>query len=528
VATHLAVCRRFRKVLPEATAVTLKVREGFEDQVKASTLLGFVHKVTLSTRANFDTGCIGPQMVAAVDSGWGLVSLKLETKFRAIGHTASCLWERGFAPTTLHTLQMALSGNLGFPRPMHRASRRFPEDDMSSLVPFIGSLTGLNTLVLSQIILSNKGVGHLAKALRFLTSLHTLDVSGNYIGWRGTQSLAEHAVLTSLHTLKISDNPIGKDPLGARYLATVLRSLTGLHTLGVGHTDIGLEAAISLAHCTVLGSLTGLHTLDLREWNFHLGLAELLGSLTNLQTLDMGGMSGFGPEGGKQLAGVLGSLTGLHTLILKANDIGDEGMEYLAAVTALGSLTGLHRLDVRFNQIGDKGATSLARVLGSLRSLHTLEVSYNPIGGDGASVLAQPTVLGALTGLHSLKVGTTNLKERGARYVGNVLGSLTGLHRLDVDCNSIGDRGAKYLARGLLLLTGLRALSVNHNAIGDKGARYLAEVLLLLTGLHALSFNHNAITNVGADYLVQSLLHLKTASDLHHTDGGECKYLEFS
>ena len=73
----------------------------------------------------------------------------------------------------------------------------------------------------------------------------------------------------------------------------------------------------------------------------------------------------------------MASLTGLMSLDLEGNQIGDEGAR------ALASLTGLTSLTLMFNQIGAEGARALA----SLTGLKSLALTVNHIGVEGACTL---------------------------------------------------------------------------------------------------------------------------------------------
>ena len=61
----------------------------------------------------------------------------------------------------------------------------------------------------------------------------------------------------------------------------------------------------------------------------------------------------------------LGSCTGLQTLNLLRNNIGDQGMEALSTAVASGALANLQELNLGGNRIGDDGMQSLATAVAS-------------------------------------------------------------------------------------------------------------------------------------------------------------------
>jgi len=223
-------------------------------------------------------------------------------------------------------------------------------------------------------------------------------------------------------------------------------------------------------------------------------LIPKLSRLTGLTSLTLRGNE-IGDEGAKALT----TLTGLTSLDLVANQIGDEGTKALAALTSLTSL------DLGYNQIGCKGAKALtaltgltflnlwdneigaegAKALTALTGLTSLDLRTNQIGCKGAKALA------ALTGLTSLNLWDNKIGDEGAK----ALTALTGLTSLDLVANEIGDEGAK----ALTALTGLTSLDLVANQIGDEGAKALAA----LTGLTSLDLGYNQIGCKGAKALTK-------------------------
>ena len=113
----------------------------------------------------------------------------------------------------------------------------------------------------------------------------------------------------------------------------------------------------------------------------------------------------------------------------------------------LAGLTGLTTLDLGGNRIGDAGAAHLRGLTG----LTTLDLWYNKIGEAGAAHLR------GLTGLTALDLGGNRIGEAGAAH----LRGLTGLTTLDLDWNNLGT-----VSDQLLDLPGLRTLWLIGNPLG--------------------------------------------------------------
>lgn len=186
----------------------------------------------------------------------------------------------------------------------------------------------------------------------------------------------------------------------------------------------------------------------------------------------------------------LPALTGLTSLGVLGNLIGDEGTRVLAA------LTGLISLDLSGNQIGAKGARSLAALTG----LTSLSLNGNHIGDEGARSLA---VVRKLT---SLALSGNQIGDEGARS----LAAIRGLTCLDLSRNQIGAKGA----RSLTALTRLTFLDLSRNQIGHEGARALAA----LTGLTSVAVSRNQIGAEGVRALLDAWCDASNSSELRRLD----------
>ena len=130
-----------------------------------------------------------------------------------------------------------------------------------------------------------------------------------------------------------------------------------------------------------------------------------LASTTSLRMRDIG-------DNGAALlarwACVSGSLHNLKSLSLSRNQIGDDGVRFLAGAIASGSLENLQYLYLEDNLIGDAGMASLAGAIasGSLGKLESLWLESNPIGDPGMTALAGAIASGSLPNLKELIVGT--------------------------------------------------------------------------------------------------------------------------
>ena len=312
-------------------------------------------------------------------------------------------------------------------------------------------LTSLKELILENFKITGRDAAKLAESIKHLSSLETLNLVGNGIGYEGVVALTGGIKsLTSLKALVLGINSIGDR--GAAKLVEGIKHLTSLETLDLSRNEIGDRGAAKLAEGII--HLTSLEILNLRSNRVgDDGVVALTGgirSLTSMKELDLS-YNEVGPGGVAKLAESIKHLTSLETLNLASNRIGYEGV--VALTGGIKNLTSLKMLDLSRNEIGERGAAKLAEGIKHLTSLETLNLAWNRIG------------------VVALTEGLMNL---------------TSLKTLDLSRNEIGDSGVAKLAVGIKHLTSLETLDLGENRIGDDGVVALTEGLKNLTSLKTL------------------------------------------
>lgn len=131
------------------------------------------------------------------------------------------------------------------------------------------------------------------------------------------------------------------------------------------------------------------------------------------------------------VASALTPCTALTRLQLRRNNMGPDGMRYLAP--ALTTLLQLRALDLGCNDLRDRGVEALGEVLVLLTALATLNLFANKIQASGAAVLALS--LGRCAALTELDVGTNELMNLGASALSVALANCPRLQNLDLSNN---------------------------------------------------------------------------------------------
>ncbi|KAL9971024.1 hypothetical protein ACROYT_G023501 [Oculina patagonica] len=218
----------------------------------------------------------------------------------------------------------------------------------------------------------------LAEALKWNTTLTTLELPQSYIGNKGSASLAEALkVNTNLTRLCLFDSKIGDH--GATSLSEGLKLNTSLTWLDLTRTGIDDQGTAALAEA--LKGNNHLRQLDLCENRIGdlgaTGLSEALKLNTSLTDLDLS-RNYIGNQGATGLSEALKLNTSLTDFDLSRNYIGNQGAIGLAE--ALKRNTTLKSLHLCENEVGDHGAAGLAEALNVNTSLTWLDLSDNHVG----------------------------------------------------------------------------------------------------------------------------------------------------
>ena len=197
---------------------------------------------------------------------------------------------------------------------------------VAAVVSALQPLTQLQHLHLANCRPGEAELAALAPALSAMPGLQTLDVSNNMLsGAAGAKALCTLlGAVPGLTHLDISSSPLLEE--GAALLAAVLPSMTRLQTVNVCGSRMDGEAMVILA--PALAALPSLHT---RNLNSNVWGADTLPMLqpvlaregNPLRELDLSSNE-FGEEGARFLASELGTATQLQGLSYEDTRLGDE------------------------------------------------------------------------------------------------------------------------------------------------------------------------------------------------------------
>ncbi|XP_061125356.1 NACHT, LRR and PYD domains-containing protein 3-like isoform X4 [Syngnathus typhle] len=326
--------------------------------------------------------------------------------------------------------------------------------------------------------LSKKSCKALASVLSSPCSLRELNLSDNDLGDDGLEALAAGLAKPqcALQVLELEWCNLSKKSCEA--LASVLSSPCSLRELELSDNDLGDDGLEALA-AGLAKPQCALQVLKLRECNLRKKSCEALAS-------------------------VLSSPCSLSELDLSDNDLGDDGLEALAAGLAKPQCA-LQVLELKKCNLSKKSCEALASVLSSPGSLRELDLSDNDLGDDGLEALAAGLAKPHCT-LQVLKLKKCKLSKKSCEALASVLSSPSSLRELDLGYNNLGDDGLEALAAGLAKpQCALQVLGLRECNLSKKSCEALASVLSSPGSLSELDLSWNYFGDDGLEALAAGL-----------------------
>ena len=353
--------------------------------------------------------------------------------------------------------------------------------------------------------MSNLGAAAFASAIGVMTSLTSLDLSGNALCGikygRGTYTAEGiKAIADALRvSASLTECNLRENELGVEGWTIVFNALRDSPTSKIATWDLSderLGSAIAKPLAEYISVSASLTLLSLRENPLdEEGVIILCNALPNsrVQELDLSDTGTIGTEGLNAVADMIAVVSSLTSLSLGGtNEIGDEGATVIARALKdsqtckLASLY-LHCYDSG-NQIGPAGARGLAGYISLSESLTILSIQDNILGDDGTILLCDALRESTVTKIEELNFFGSNIDCAGALAVGKMAAVVASLTKINLSWNFLGDRGVIALCDALTnsTVTNLQQLKVARNGIGEQGANALAQMVANVTSLNLL------------------------------------------
>ncbi|XP_078477373.1 NACHT, LRR and PYD domains-containing protein 3-like isoform X3 [Lampetra planeri] len=269
-----------------------------------------------------------------------------------------------------------------------------------------------------------------------------LNLSGCGIGTEEMKRLQP-----GLHRCKelfLSLNKIGDS--GLRLLADVMLGREGsLETLTLDECSLMDRSGSSLS--VILKANTGLKRLrlslnEIGDSGLRLLADGMLGREGSLETLDLLGCS-LTDKSGSSLSVILKANTRLKSLVLRENKIGDSGLQ-LFADGMLGREGSLETLYLRECSLMDKSGSSLSVIIKANTGLKSLELCGNYIGDSGLRLLADG-MLGSEGSLEKLYLQGCSLMDKSIPALHDIVITNKALRVLGLMDNDLSAEGKQEL-----------------------------------------------------------------------------------
>ena len=332
--------------------------------------------------------------------------------------------------------------NLGMSREM--------VNELAPAIKFYSSLENIylhgNKLKLSLIILS--------EALSSISTLKVLDLQNNEITEEAGDSLASVVLNNpSLEALILDNNNIG---VGALKIAEALQNIKSLKVLDLNNNNLPKEIAHNLA--AVIKSNCNLERLTLSSNNLQSSAIVILQSLSTITTLKILNMDNnqIGEKGGKALASVIKSNTGLKELHFGSNNLHNS---IIIILEALQTISSLESLDLSNNNLPEGIGIKLAAAIQSNNSLKQLWLHSNNLQSS-IDVILQ--ALSELSTLELLDLHNCHLTSIAAKGLESIIVNNTGLECLYLNDNNLG-KGLIFIYKALQNNSSLTAFNITNN-----------------------------------------------------------------
>lgn len=188
-------------------------------------------------------------------------------------------------------------------------------------------------------------------------------------------------------------------------------------------------------------------------------IEELLLSFTQLN-----------PKGMECLSFCLNALPNLNIIDLSSNELGDEGLKYLALGIEKCSL---QEIILCWNKISNKGIKALMTQIDKLKQLKVLDLYGNNISDEGMETISFNSHY--LLKLTTLNLGKNNIGNQGMSDLAECFNNFSSLIYLNLSNNKFNDEGINDFTQNMARVLSLQYLNISGNNISKEKQNALIE-----------------------------------------------------
>ena len=397
----------------------------------------------------------------------------------------SCCWEEYFNGPSLEVILKQL---------------KLKDFDIEIVSKFFNMNKTLHTVNLSVNFITDEGVKYLAEAIKRNTTLQYLDISKNLISKEGVKSILEACAKNrTLHELVCTHNNLSKPELVdiSEYVrkeqaVKIFHASWNCICAETGH--ITIKTIFEILNLALNPSAhDNDQNLQYDRWRIS-KIEELEYKKKFLQCC-------FESEQTVNLQGITGSYD-------------FETFQYIEMISdCLKSNNTLTELSLSNNKITSKGALKLAEAIKVNTKLQTFDISYNHLH-DGNGILLISDSLKVNKTLCELNLSGNMIDINGMKNLAEVISVNATLKKLDISSSNISNDGLSYFCDHLKNNKALKELNLSKNMITDEEMVKFAIAIQGNVTLQVLNISKNWISKVGIKQILEACTKNKTLCKL--------------
>ena len=361
----------------------------------------------------------------------------------------------------------------------------------------------LSNIQLQSLILSNnhleRGAKTIANALKNISSLKELYFYNNQIPEGAAENLADAIISNrSLQVIALQKNNLKSK--GIMIISKAISKLSGLQTLSIFNNHVHLTDEVGDAVALAVSNNLNISSIYLCENNLQASFVKVTNAVTHLSIKELNFReSNISETVGLTLAVVMSNQHHLEKLVLDNNNLGSNGVVMLSS--ALCKMNSLKLLNLQNNAISEKAADSLALGISSNFRLEHLYLGSNKLCIGALKIIR---VLKSMSTIKTLDLNDNEMSAVVADELASAITKNSTLQALYIRNNNMATNGIITIAQALSKISTLKSLNIRSNKISERAADYLVKLILSNDGMKDLWLGNNSL-KTGALKILKAL-----------------------
>ena len=323
------------------------------------------------------------------------------------------------------------------------------------------------------------------QALCNLSSLRVVDLRNNQLT-EETGEYLSHLILNNpeLNDMNLIDNKIGK---GVLHIAKALKKVTSLQLLGLGYNSFPAQVCDELA--LAIQSNQCLQSLWLPCICLNSNVLQSMVTISTLTDLNLNSTQLL-EETGEVLSCIILHNTGLEHLYLSNNNLGNGAVHVMKAIQHLTQLRTLHLSNVTSSGVvSEECGEALSYAMSNNNHLENIDLSNNNLQEVAVHVVKG---LQQLKSLQVLYLSHTNIPKESSDDLALAIECNQCLNTIMLHSNNL-QSAAIVILQALCNLSSLRVVDLRNNQLTEETGEYLSNLILNNLELNHMNLIDNNI-----------------------------------